>query len=68
MIELRYLVKMVDRPKGIDDSFFLPPLPDKMEVRVMQYREGGYDMIEKTTGKEIWCGSPWTDVPTVEEG
>lgn len=68
MIELRWLARMVDRPRGIDDGIYNPPLPDKLETRVLQYR---YPVHPDSVGLGpdcysngmAWCN--WQDVPTV---
>ena len=65
MIELRWLERPVLRQRGIDDGFFHPPLPDYVIVRVLQYRNGEYPY--QAPHETEWCGSDWTDVPTVDD-
>jgi hypothetical protein len=66
MIELRWLLRMVDRPRGIDDGFHMPPLPDKLETRVLQYRARHFRASPPfNSGFEGW--GAWNDVPTVSD-
>ena len=74
MIELRILERKIKRPRGIDDGFFEPKLPDYVYVDVPQYRRGHYrvdgrDLSEYEAVSE-WCqwfGTDWIDVPRVRE-
>ena len=61
MIELRLLVRKVPRLRGIDDGFFQPPLPDMIEVYVLQYREWFPGCIPGSLEPQ------WVDVPMVRE-
>ena len=65
MIELRILERKVPRPRGIDDGFYQPPLPDFIYVDVPQYRRGSYP-YQPPCHRE-WVGTDWTDVPRVRE-
>ena len=60
MIELRWLILKVPRPRGIDEGFYSPPLPDTIETQTLQYREWPTGCIPGLTEPE------WKDVPTVE--
>lgn len=62
MIELRWLIHKVPRPRGIDDGMMQPPPPDFIFVPMLQYREW-------STGTVPGMIEPnWIDIPTVEEG
>ncbi len=69
MIELRWAVMMVDRPRGIDDGFHMPPLPDKLESRTLQYRcliqTASYNnpVTQEHVTERRW--TEWQDAPTV---
>ena len=64
MIELRWLIKSVPRPRGIDDGFYNPPLADFVSFPVLQYREG-YDVYSEDLRRNMFEWGDWQDVPTV---
>ena len=35
--------------------------------RVLQFREGGYDLTDRKTGEDVWRGTTWTNVAEVRE-
>lgn len=63
MTGLRWFIREVPRPRGIDDGMAFPPLSDMIPVRVLQHRER---LNPLEVGHEpIW--SEWTDVPIMWE-
>lgn len=68
MLELRWLLRSVKRPRGIDDGMMYPPLPDFVTVPVLQYREWPKG-LSPTIGQEpgSYTEPRWADVPTVPE-
>lgn len=57
MIELRWLVRRVRRPVGIDDGFYNPRLDPMIDVPTLQYR----DRVDADTATQ------WQDAPLVRE-
>lgn len=57
MIELRIVRKKVPRPRGIDDGFYSPSLPDHIFVDELQFR----------TWMVVGFWSDWQSVPIVDE-
>ena len=59
MIELRWITGLPGTGRGIT----MGSGPQVYEM-ILQYREGGYDVVRRDTGEKLWCGSDWQDVPT----
>lgn len=57
MIELRWLIRDTGRI-NLDG-------PGTIKERVLQYRAGDFNLIDRITGSEVWSGTDWQDVPTV---
>ena len=62
-MNLRWIIRMVDRPKGMDDGFFIPPLSAKMETRVLQYSEIEVEDVKTDMGPMKLNKIVWYDVP-----
>ena len=61
MIELRWLVRRVRRPVGIDDGMYSPHLDPMIHVPTLQYRDWPPGCISGNIEPQ------WVDVPTVRE-
>ena len=66
MIELRWYTHP-GTPVIFEAGGGLPMKPVVMMkgLRVLQFRDGNYDTVERATGKEILSGSDWQDVQEI---